>query len=115
MRHNIPDAGGHRVGIDDAFDHGAVVRLISARESAGGPERCFTRCGPHGEVGHARQVLQTNPRESLQAMRYGVEQRASERRFASPINGNIRKIARSAKSGRLMTSSMPFKIVGRAA
>jgi hypothetical protein len=37
----------------------------------------------------------------------------SERRFSSPIGPKVRKIARSAKSDRPMTSSIPFKRTGR--
>ena len=45
------------------FDRGPAVRLIGARECASGPERCFARRGPQGEVGHPRQARETNVRQ----------------------------------------------------
>src|SRR5262245_6400762 len=52
--HELPQASGDRIRVDDALDRGLAVCGVGSSEGAGGPETCFARRGPEREVGHSR-------------------------------------------------------------
>jgi hypothetical protein len=124
--HTCTHASGYGICFDDAFDGRSAVCRVGAGERAGRPQRCFASGGPEREVCHARQRVEVNTTHRPQAMHHRVEQGAQDagprdfelalsgRRCASPMGARVRKIARSPRSGRLTTSSIPFKRIGRA-
>ena len=71
--------GGQRVGLDDALDGRPSVCHIGASESAGRPERRFTRGGPERKIRHARQCLELHVIDGPEAMHCPVKEGAEDK------------------------------------
>jgi len=128
--HDLAHKSGHGVGLNDAFDRSPTIGIVDAQEGPRRPKCRFTGGYPKREISHARRAFKANLRQSPQPMG-GASSRAprisgrtvsnsrqswrSVRRHSSAIGPKARKIARSARSERQTTSSMPFRTAGRAA
>ena len=106
------------------------VKAISVIEGSGRPKCTFAGADPVSEVGHSRQSSTLHLRDPFQARHHRAQQaprmsgascrndahssRSVRRRVS--LNGlKVRRIARSAKSARLIMSSMPLRRIGRTA
>src|SRR5262249_61341442 len=69
---------GHRVGLNDAFDRGPTVGIITAQKSTSRPKRRFTGGCPQREISHARRALKLNARQPPQPVDGGVQQSAED-------------------------------------
>jgi hypothetical protein len=122
--HDVARAGAHRI-LDNAFNDGSAIGSIGARDRAGGC--CFAGGCPEREIWRARKgrarttERRVSPCASMSSKAPKIPGRArsnsaqspdSGRRCASPIGGRVKMIARSARSGRPITSSMPLKSRG---
>jgi hypothetical protein len=78
LSHDLPHASGHRIGVDDVFDRGPTVHLVCPRECAGGPERCFARRRPDGEICHPRQPIEAHVWPCSQTVARRIKQGSQE-------------------------------------
>ena len=78
LGHDLPHAGGDRVGIDGIVDSCPAVAGVGPREGAPWPSRGLAGGGPEGEVGHARQPPEPHQRQHAQAMAHRIQQRAKK-------------------------------------
>jgi hypothetical protein len=124
FRHESPNANCHGVRLDDALDRGFAVCIIDVRKGAGGHSAHRAKSAIRGRLGRRTPGNACKPRAAASSRAPRMRGRAlsnsrhssvSERRCCSPIGANVRKTPRSAKSARLMMSSMPFTSSGRAA
>ena len=131
LRHELAHALGHRIGLDDVFDRGPTIGPVGILKGARRPICGFAGGGPERKIGHARQPFEpergrasaSRARRHRGARRGSAAARArTPARALAPaaaashvIGLKVMKMARSPRSGRVITSSMPLSITGRAA
>ena len=129
--HHGAHGGGDRIGVDHAFHRLVAVAAIGRPEGARRPERGFAGRRPQARSPPCAAACRawcaairpgpSPPRRAARRGCAGARPRtpptipASGRRRSSGIGSSVRNTARSARSGRVTISSIPFRITGRAA
>ncbi len=129
--HHGAHGGGDRIGVDHAFHRLVAIAAIGRPERARGPERGFAGRRPQARSPPCAAACRawcaatrpgpSPPHRAARRGCAGVRPRtpptipASGRRRSSGIGSSVRNTARSARSGRVTMSSIPFRITGRAA
>ena len=130
FEHKLLDAGCQWVSLDNPFDDGGIICFIGGHESGSGhstdPQAVAHRA-KSAIRGNVERLTLANPRSPHAvasnrparmrgcAIANSCQSSPSDRRSYFPIGANVRKMLRSAKSGWLITSSMPLTSSGRAA
>jgi hypothetical protein len=126
--HDLAHKGRHRIGVDDVLDRVAPVDGISGFEGTRGPKCALAGCGAKSAMRGNRwgrtcgktcnpcaAASRSAPRMRGRASSNSRQSVFSGRRCLSDIAASVSRIARSARSARVMISSIPLRMTGRAA